>query len=565
MIKEEDIRLARFLLGKGYIDKARMEKFQRAMSEPTPKSCVDVLADIIGVHEEIIAQAISEEFKVPFINLAPSIISINDPAQKEKYLKRYNALPIIRSGVELTVAFVNPPYKEMMEAMKRDEKTFIVPVVAKRSAFDAVVSKQPVVEDTDEYKKLASKFQLEALDMRTRGKDKVYELYRSGKFPNADVLVDEIFIRAIKHGATDVYFDPTESEFRIRYNIDGVIEHAVSLPKEMTEPMCNVMRARGSLNVFDKKKAQEGTFSAHYGSFTFDMRVSTLPTIGGERFSIRILKKTTRVIDIHELGFSAENIILVRHLLRRPRGLLVIAGPSTGGKTTTMYGILNELRDSQKNIITVEHPVEYRLDFVSQVQMDVDQSLDYGAAIRAVIRQHPDVIVFAEIRDAEAGAAAAEAALTGTMVITTILSSDAISALPRLVNLGIPPSWLASTLNGIIYQQLVRRICKNCRESYKPTKHMLNAAGLQQLEDSIVLYRGKGCDVCNGDGYLGRTAIHEVLVADEEIKDLIFHQASPMKIKEAATKKGFETLRFDAAKKLVSGIISLDEYLRILG
>jgi len=565
MIKEEDIRLARFLLGKGYIDKTRMDKFQRVMSEPTPKSCIEVLVDGIGVHEEIIAQAISEEFKIPLINLAPSIVTITDPGQKERYLKKYNALPIIRSGVELTVAFINPPYKDVLESMKREEKTFIVPVVAKRAAFDSVVTKQPVVEDVEDYKKLVSKFQLEALDMRSRGKEKVYELYRSGKFPNADVLVDEIFIRAIKHGATDVYFDPTEHEFRVRYNIDGVLEHAVSLPKEMTEPMTNVMRARGSLNVFDKKKAQDGVFSAHYGSHTFDMRVSTLPTVEGERFSIRVLKKTTRIFDIHELGFSAENIVLVRHLLKRQRGLLVIAGPSTGGKTTTMYGILNELRDSQKNIITVENPVEYHLDFVSQMQVDVDQSLDYAASIRAVIRQHPELIVFAEIRDAEAGTAAAEAALTGTMVMTTILSSDALSALPRLINLGIPPSWLASTLNGIIYQQLVRRICKYCRESYKPTKHMLNAAGLQQLEDSIVLYRGKGCDICGGDGHLGRTAIHEVLVADEEVKDLIFHQASPLKLKEAAVKKGFETLRFDAAKKLVSGIISLEEYLRILG
>ncbi|MBI2429466.1 MAG: type II/IV secretion system protein [Ignavibacteriales bacterium] len=564
MIREEDIRLARFLVSKGYIDKVRMDKFQRAMNESASKRCTDVLIDTIGVREEIVAQAISEEFKIPFINLTPAIISVSDTVQKEAYVRKYNALPIIRSGVELTVAIVNPPYKNLFDAMKRDEKTFVVPVVAKRSAFDALVLKQPV-EEADEFKKLQSKFQVETLDLRSKGKEKVYEVFRSGKVPNADMIVDEILIRAVKHGATDVYFEPMEGEFRVRYNVDGMIEHAVSLPKELTEPMSNVMRARGSLNVFDKRKAQDGVYTAQYGTMAFDLRVSTLPTIEGERFSIRILKKVKRSVDIDELGFTAENLLLVRHLFNRPRGLLVICGPSAGGKTTTMYGLLNELRNSQKNIMTVEDPVEYRFEFASQVHVDVEQNLDYAATIRAVMRHRPDIIVLGEIRDAEAGAAAAEAALTGAMVVTTVLSSDALSAIPRLANLGIPHAWLATTVNGIIFQQLVRRICKFCRESYTPTKHMLQSAGLGQLEGSIMLYRGKGCDVCGGDGYLGRTAIHEVLVVDESIQDLIFEQASPITIKAAAAKKGFETLRFDAAKKLVAGTISLEEYLRVMG
>lgn len=287
MIREEDIRLARFLFTKGYIDKVRMDKFQQAMNEPAPKRCADVLIDLIGVQEEVVAEAIAEEFKIPFINLTPAIVAVNDLVQREEYIKKYSSLPIIRSGVELTVAFVNPPYKNVLDAMKRDQKIFILPVVAKRTAFDTVVLKKPT-DAADEYSKLPSKFQIETLDLQSKGKEKVYEVFRSGKVPNADLLVDEILIRAIKHGATDVYFEPIEGEFRVRYNIDGMLEHAVSLPKELTEPMCNVMRARGSLNVFDKRKAQDGLYTAQYGTMTFDMRVSTLPTIEGERFSIRI-------------------------------------------------------------------------------------------------------------------------------------------------------------------------------------------------------------------------------------------------------------------------------------
>lgn len=564
MIRDEDVRLSKFLFTKGYIDKLKFDKFNRIMNEPDGKQCVEVLIDAMGVNDEIVATAISEEFKIPFVNLSTSIITLNSPSLKDEFLKKYQALPIIRSGVELTVAFINPPYKDVVDEMRRDSKVFVVPVAVRRSAFDAI-TKKVHVEMVDEYQQIPSKFQLDTIDTRKRSKEKINELMKSGKLPNADVLIDEILITAIKNGATDIYFEPMEQEFRVRYNIDSVLEHAVSLPKEMTEALCNVMRSRGSLNMFDKKKAQDGRYTSNYGRFHFDMRVSTLPTVEGERFSVRILKKNSRAVDINEIGFSPENLSLVRYLLNRPRGLLVIAGPSAAGKTTTVYGCMNELKDSQKNIITVENPVEYRLEFASQVQVDVDQKLDYASSMRAVLRQHPDLIFLGEIRDAEAGSAAAEAALTGTMVVTTILSSDALSCIPRMTNFGIPPSWLAPTLNGIIYQQLVRKICSHCRESYKPTKHMLNAAGLNQLEDSILLYRGSGCEVCGGDGYLGRTAIHEILVVDEDLKDLIFHQASPVKVKEVAVKKGFETIRFDAVKKLVSGVIALEEYLRVLG
>lgn len=563
-MKEEDVRISKSLLSKNHIDKPKFDKFQRLMGESGHGRCADILIDTLGVNEEVLASIVSDEFKIPYVNLTPSIISINDAALAEMFFSRYRALPIIRTGVELTVAFADPPYKEVLDAMRKEAKIFVVPVAVKRSALNAIVRKEEET-DVDEYQDLPLKYPIDQLDMRKRGKEKVYELLKSGRIPNADILVDEIIIRSIKEGVTDIYFEPMENEFRVRYNIDGVLKQAVSLPKDLTETICNVMRSRGSLNMFDKKKAQDGRYVSSYGKYTFDMRVSTLPTVEGERFTIRVLKKTSRIVDINELGFSAENLLLARYLLNRPRGLLVMAGPSSSGKTTTVYGCMNELRNSQKNIITVEHPVEYRLEYASQVQVDVEQKLDYASAMRSVLRQHPDMIFLGEIRDAEAGAAAAEAALTGTMVISTILASDALTSIARLTNFGIPPSWLAQTLNGVIYQQLVRKICKHCRESYKPTKLMLQAAGLGQLEDSIILFRGRGCDICGGDGYLGRTAIHEVLVLDEELKDMIFHQASPVKVKEAAAKKGFESIRFDAAKKLVSGIISLDEFLRVLG
>jgi type II secretory ATPase GspE/PulE/Tfp pilus assembly ATPase PilB-like protein len=290
-----------------------------------------------------------------------------------------------------------------------------------------------------------------------------------------------------------------------------------------------------------------------------------VPTIDGERIAIRILKKSTRILDLSDLGFSAENLVKFQYLLRRPRGLMIVAGPAGSGKSTTVYAGISDLRAAEKVILTVENPVEYRLGFAGQVQVDTEHELDFANAIRAIMRQNPDVVLLGEIRDAETGIAAAEAALTGTLIVSTMLSTDALSTIPRLMSLGIAPYWLAPTLNGIVYQQLARKICKFCKEEYVPPRRSLTAAGLGQLDGSLTLFRGKGCEHCGGDGYLGRTAIQEVLIIDDELRDLIFQQASLMRLREAARAKGFESIRLDAAKKLVTGIISVEEYLRVLG
>ena len=564
MIKEEDIRLVRHLMAKGHLDKVRIEKFQRMMGGAEHKFTADVLIDSLGVSEDLVAEAISEDFNIPFLNLTESMVSLTDKQIKDSFLKKFNALPIIRSGIELTVVFTSPPYKEIVEAMRNETKAFIVPVTAKRSALLSVLN-LGVDKKLNEYQILQSKFPLETIDLKSRPKEKVYEIFNSGKLPNVDLIVDELVMRAIKLGATDIYLEPMETELRVRLNIDGVLNHYLSLPKEMTETVCNVLRTRGSLKLFDKKKAQDGRYSSQYGNFLFDFRVNTLPTMEGERYAIRIIRKGQGIRDLKEIGFSGENLNHVRHLLTRPRGLLMIAGPSGSGVSTTAYACLDSLREDQKSIMTIENPVEFRLNFASQVEIDPDQKMDYATSMRAVLRQHPDVVFLGSIHEPAAGRAAAEAALTGNMVLSTVLASDALSVIPRLVNFDIPPSWLAPILNGVIYQQLARRICKYCKVQYKPTEHDLHDAGLSQLGEAITLFKGKGCENCGGDGHLGRIAIHEVLPIDEEIKDLIYNQASPVRLREAANRKGFESSRMDAAKKLMAGVISLDEYLRVLG
>lgn len=561
MIREEDNRLIRFLHTKGFLDTIRMERCIKNLRDHPEKNCVDLLIDTMGMDEETVAQAISDECKIPYISLTSSMISLHDPHQRRIYAEKYNAIPIIRTGVEMTVVFFSPPYKEVIESIKRQEKLFILPVVTFRSAYHSVLRRQLNEVETATVS-IPSKFPIESFDVSAQTHTAKKQI-PAGLPPGADVLIDEILIRAINRGATDVYFEPTGDEFRIRYNVDGSIYHALSLPEEFREPISNVLRARGKLNVFDKKKAQDGLFSAEYGGSSYSFRITTLPTNGGERFSVRIVSTAAREIQIDRLGFSPENSIKLQFLMNHSRGMVVISGPSSSGKSTTAYGMLKEQQNAQKNVITIESPIEHLLPFASQIQLDAEQRMDYASSIRSAMRQQPDILFIGEITDAEAGLAAAEAALAGTMVLTTIIAGDAVSSIPRLMQLGVPRDWLSTTLNGIIFQKLTRRICTHCRTRYTPTKQMLASAGLTPLENLITFFRGDGCSVCNGTGYHGRTAVQEVLVVDDELKDLISRSGTQSEIRALSAKKGFEHFRFDAAKKLITGTISLEDFLRV--
>ncbi|MBI1807030.1 MAG: type II/IV secretion system protein [Ignavibacteria bacterium] len=415
-----------------------------------------------------------------------------------------------------------------------------------------------------EFKDIPSKVPLEQLDMSSFAKDKIRELFRTGRVPTAEAMVDEIILRAVKEGATDLHFEPGESELRIRLGFEGIMKKLVTLPKDISENLANILKTKGSLNAFEKKKAQEGRFSVMIGVHEFDIRMSTLPTMHGERVALRILQKNARVSNIEELGFSKENLDKVRKLLRRPNGLFLVTGPSSSGKSTTVYAAVNDIQSPEKNIITVENPVEYKLDFASQVTTSTDKTFTLVDSLRAILRQNPTIIMLGEIRDAETGTVAAEAALTGSLVLSTMLSGDAIGAIFRMTNLGVPPYWLASTLIGVVHQQLVRKICSSCKEEYtvSPEEHV-SVANITSVPKKF--FRGKGCDLCEGTGYRGRTAVHEILIINDQIRDLIYQHAPMLRLREAAHTIGFENIFQDAMKKVIAGITSIEELSRALG
>lgn len=416
----------------------------------------------------------------------------------------------------------------------------------------------------EELKSIPSKVNLEQFDVSKFSKEKIRELFRMGKVPTAEAMVEEILMRSLKEGATDLHFEPAENEIRIRIGQEGVLRILLTLPKEISDNLMNVLKTKASLNTFEKKKPQEGRFSMAVGTFQFDIRISTMPVLTGERAALRILQKNTSVAQLDELGFTKEVLVKFRSLLHKPSGLILITGPASSGKSTTVYAAVNDIQSVEKNIITVENPVEYRLDFASQATPSADKTFTFADALRSILRQNPNIIMLGEIRDAETGIVAAEAALTGNLVLSTMLSSDAVGTILRLLNLGIPPYWLATTLAGVVYQRLVRKICEFCKEEYTPTDEE-HSAFMHTVAGQSKFFRGKGCPKCDSTGYRGRTAIHEILVINDPLRDLIYQQASLLKLKETARSSGFENIYQDALKKVVAGETTIAEFSRSIG
>jgi type IV pilus assembly protein PilB len=406
---------------------------------------------------------------------------------------------------------------------------------------------------------------LEQLDVKLLSKEKIRELFRSGRLPNSDQIVEEIILRAVQAGANDIHFEPIEGEMQIRLGHEGTLRRLVSLSPDMNESIISVLKTKATLNQFEKKKPQEGRYSATYGTEPFDFRVNVIPVLTGERCLVRVLHKTASISKIEEIGFSKENLDRFKILLRSPRGLLLITGPSGSGKSTTIYASVNHVQTPDKCIITVEDPVEYRLPYASQVHLPPDKSFNFVDALRAILRQNPNIIMLGEIRDAETGIVAAEAALTGNLVLSTMLADDAIGAIHRLFNLGVPAYWLASTVVGIVYQLLIRKICLNCKEEYLLTPEELQMVGAPMESSDLKLFRGRGCPDCSGTGYKGRIAICEIVTISTTLRDLIFKKESILKMREEASNYGFQGIRQDAVRKALAGITTLQEVIRILG
>ncbi|RUM30038.1 MAG: type II secretion system protein GspE [Aquifex sp.] len=375
-------------------------------------------------------------------------------------------------------------------------------------------------------------------------------------------LVNTILIKASSVSASDVHFEPYEDETIVRIRMDGVLHDYMKIPPATYQEVVSRIKVMAKLNVAEKRIPQDGKIRVKIGRKDYDIRVSVVPTVFGERVVLRLLEKTGQLLTLKELGLSPEDEEKVRKLAEKPYGIVLVTGPTGAGKSTTLYAMLLHIRNPKRNIITIEDPVEYQVKGISQIQVNPKVGLTFAQGLRAILRQDPDVIMVGEIRDPETAEVAVQAALTGHLVLSTVHTNDAPSAITRLKDIGIEPFLIASSVEGVIAQRLVRKICPHCKEPYKPDKEELKE--LELPEGDYTFYRGRGCGHCLGTGYKGRTGIFEVLELDEELKKLINHTQDSNDIRNEAKKKGFKTMLEDGIEKILKGITTSSEVLSVV-
>ncbi len=421
------------------------------------------------------------------------------------------------------------------------------------------------VVSSEEYAKLIQeKLSLESVQVEEEETKEESEdiLFQRDDSP-AVRLVNTVLIKASSVSASDIHFEPYEDETIVRIRMDGVLHDYTKIPNSLYQEVVSRIKVMAKLNVAEKRVPQDGKIRVRIGSKDYDIRVSTVPTLHGERVVLRLLEKTGSLLTLNELGLSKEDVEKVKRLAQRPYGIVLVTGPTGAGKSTTLYAMLLHVKNPKKNIITIEDPVEYQVKGISQIQVNPKVGLTFAAGLRSILRQDPDIIMVGEIRDPETAEVAVQAALTGHLVLSTLHTNDAPSAITRLKDMGIEPFLIASSLEGVIAQRLVRKVCEHCKEPYEPTKEELRELGLPESE-RFVFYRGKGCEHCLGTGYRGRTGIFEVLELDEELKKLINQTQDANEIRKLARKKGFRTMLEDGIDKILKGITTSSEVLSVI-
>ena len=372
-----------------------------------------------------------------------------------------------------------------------------------------------------------------------------------------------LLLQAIKDKASDVHFEPFEDEYKMRYRIDGVLYEMIPPPKHIAVAISSRIKVMANLDIAERRMPQDGRIPLTVQGNQVDLRVSILPTMFGESVVLRILDRSQLDLKLENLGLSSEDMNIVRQLEQKPNGILIVTGPTGCGKTTTLYSALKELNTIDSKLITTEDPVEYDIDGIIQVQMRPDIGLTFAGCLRSILRQDPDVIMVGEIRDLETAQIAAQASLTGHLVFTTLHTNDAPSVIARLVDLGLEPFLITATLEGIIAQRLVRKICKNCKEAYEPTEEQLMELNLTpDVVRGKIFYYGRGCDQCNGTGYRGRLGIFEIMTFTDEMRELVMNHASTNVLRNAAKKIGMITLREKGLNAIYNGLTTIEEVVK---
>jgi len=516
------------------------------------------------VSEDDICNFFEEQLGIPRIDLKNYLIDAKIISLvPENLARKYLLIPLFKTGDTLTIATADPLNVVALDEARLKTKSNIEPAVATetevRNAITQYYGTGGSIED------IIKSIDVKALAIEEAGKEEEIEpdkLRNMAEEAPIIKLVNLLIMQAIRDKASDIHVEPEAEDLKIRFRIDGVLHEASTIPKHLQPAVISRMKIMSDLNIATKRIPQDGRFRIKVEASQIDLRVSTLPTIFGENIVMRLLDTTSILIGLGQLGFDEQNLDIFKTLITRPHGIILVTGPTGSGKTTTLYSALNTINTPDKNIITIEDPVEYQLRGVRQSQINPKAGLTFATGLRSMLRQDPDVIMVGEVRDLETAEIAVQAALTGHLVFSTLHTNDAPSSLTRLTDMGVEPFLISSSVIGIVAQRLVRTICNSCKESYAPSREILGELGAR-LPENTKFYRGKGCKTCKNTGYKGRIGIFELLTLNDKIRDLIVTKTSSTQIRRVAQEAGMKTLREDGIAKVQAGVTTIDEVIRV--
>lgn len=542
------------------------DKLQECLEEQkvSGKTLTQILLERKLVSKIDLARVLAQEVSVPFIERVTEQMSDADLLGKVplKFLRQHSVIPIMFEGRK-TIVTANPRDLQPLDDLSLLLGGAVNYAVATEEAINEAINRYYPLETSKEMMEELSGGEKEELDFEIGALDEKDIMQQANEAPIVK-LVNHLIVQAVKEDASDIHIEPFEKELKVRYRIDGEMYQRVIPPKRYQSAIVSRIKIMSNLNIAEKRVPQDGRIQIKVGDKPIDIRVSILPCNFGERVVMRLLDKSRGAVDFEKINLNSRDFNLLKKNIERPNGIILVSGPTGSGKTTTLYSILSRLNRPDVTIITVEDPVEYTISGISQVQVNEKAGLVFSNALRSILRQDPDIVLIGEIRDSETAQIATQAALTGHLVLSTIHTNSAPATITRLIDMGVEPFLIASSLICVVSQRLVRRLCEKCKQKYDPAAEMVGRLGLSaQDAKSITFYKAVGCAECLNTGYKGRLAIFEVMEVDDEIAKLIVQRSDSSVVRKKALQQGMTLLGTDGVRMIREGLTSVEEVLSV--
>ncbi|MDR7556486.1 MAG: type II secretion system ATPase GspE [Armatimonadota bacterium] len=554
------VKLGELLVEAGLLTPAQLEQALQ-IQQRTGERLGRVLVAQGMATPEAIARAMASQLGLEYVNLKATAIPEDVlTLLPEELIRLYQVVPVRLQGDTLVLGMVDPLDVLALDDIRRRVNREVIPAVVTQEGFDYAVNQYPALGTSID--QVIQEIRPADVGEEEPGVDRLREIVDDAPIVR---LVNLMLVQAVRQGASDIHVEPQENHLRIRYRIDGTLYNVMTAPKHVQAATVSRIKIMAAMNIAERRVPQDGRIELRVDNREIDLRVSTIPTVFGEKVVMRILDKRAALVSIDKLGLLPEDLPRFENLIAKPYGIILVTGPTGSGKTTTLYAALNRLNRPEVNIITIEDPVEYQLSGISQVQINPKAGLTFATGLRAFLRQDPDIIMVGEIRDEETARIAIHAALTGHLVLSTLHTNDAPGAVVRLVDMGIEPFLAASSVIGVVAQRLVRVLCPHCREPRTPPPEVVARYGLAAPgAPPPVIYTARGCELCNHLGYRGRVGLFEIMVMDDALRALVVKQAPADVLKRQAVANGMRTLQQDGVAKVLAGATSLEEMLRVV-